>query len=396
MISICAQDLGKAYKIYARPIDSLKELVLRRTYHETFWALRDVGFSLPQGGTFGVVGENGAGKSTLLKLLAGTMKSTCGTLERNGRVAALLELGMGFHPDLSGEDNIRIGCAVLGLSPSETERRLPEIVAFSELQDFIHRPVKTYSSGMSVRLSFSVATSVDPDILVIDEVLSVGDLHFQKKCVDRMTAFREQGKTLILCSHSLYLVRQVCEQCLWLRNGRPAMLGSAMEVTEGYQDYVRARDGETAAQDTVEPGVQPEASVGASQICEVELDGECRDGVIESGGTLVLRIVASLEPDDRGNAHVGLRIGRNDGVWCYGVSTEMDQGTLYPLGGSRYGVTFVVEKLPLLAGEYTIDVGLANEAGIPYHNRRGAVNFRVRQETREFGVMRMPHRWERP
>ena len=396
MISLGVEDLGKAYKLYAKPIDSLKELLLRRTYHETFWALRGVDFALQPGGSLGVVGENGAGKTTLLQLLAGTMRATRGKLERNGRVSAILELGSGFHQELSGLDNVRIGCAVLGLSPAETERRLPDIVAFSELEDFVDRPVKTYSSGMYVRLAFSVATSVDADILVVDEALSVGDLHFQKKCVDRMAAFREQGNTLIFCSHNLYMVRQVCEQCLWLRSGQPAMLGPTLEVTNRYLDYMRARDAETATEPTRDDEAEVQDQQGGSRICAIDLDGDCHDGLISTGETLMLRIVTTLEPDARGNAHVGLQIGRNDGVTCYGVTTEMDQGTLYQMDGSKYGVNFVVEKLPLLAGEYSIDVALTNGAGMPFDKRKAAVSFRVRQGTREMGMMRMPHRWERP
>jgi lipopolysaccharide transport system ATP-binding protein len=401
--SVCAKDLGKAYRIYTKPVDSLKELFSRKTYHETFWALQDVDLEVPSGGALGVIGENGAGKTTLLQLLAGTMKPTCGTLQRSGRVSAILELGSGFHDELSGLDNIRIGCSVLGLPPAETERRVPEIIAFSELESVIHRPVKTYSSGMYVRLAFAVATSVDPDILVIDEALSVGDLHFQKKCVDRMTAFREQSKALIFCSHSLYLIRHVCEQCLWLRNGRPAMLGPTPEVTEHYQDHIRARDGETPPESTVlsatdtKRDVEEDTPTGDSRIHDVALIGECPNGPVRTGGTLMLRVVVTLEPDARGNAHVGLRINRNDGVSCYGVSTEMDSAVLYPLGGSRYGVTFVAEDLPLLAGEYAVDVGLANAVGIPYDRRRAAVDFRVTQgHAREIGMMRIPHRWEHP
>jgi lipopolysaccharide transport system ATP-binding protein len=397
MISLRVEDLGKAYRLYAKPVDSLKELLLRRPFHETFWALKGVDFTLGRSGSLGVVGENGAGKTTLLQLLAGTMKATSGRLERHGRVSAILELGSGFHPDLSGEDNVRIGCAVLGLSPAETERRLPAIVAFSELEDFIDRPVKTYSSGMYVRLAFSVATSVDPDILVVDEALSVGDQHFQKKCMDRMNEFRWQGNAMVFCSHSLYFVRQVTEQCLWLKNGRPVMLGPTIEVTERYQDYVRTRDGNAKEEPAGEDAARSDVSQGESYLSEVVLDGECHDDIVETGGTLVLRIVASLEAKARGDAHVGLKIERNDGVWCDGSSTEMDRGALHPLGGAKYGVNFVVDDLPLLAGEYSIDVFLIDGAGVhTYDMRKAAVNFRVRQGTKELGMTRIPHRWERP
>ena len=397
MISIRAQELGKAYKIYSRPIDSLKELLLRRTYHETFWALQGVDIELPHGGSLGVIGENGAGKSTLLKLLAGTMEATSGSLERNGRISAILELGSGFHPDLTGEDNIRIGCAVLGLSPAETEERIPQIISFSELGDFIQRPVKTYSSGMCVRLGFSVVTSVDPDILVVDEALSVGDQHFRKKCIDRMAEFLDQGKTIIFCSHDLYYIKQVCDQCLWLRNGQLEMLGPTMEVAECYQDYERGLDGDTWSDSHTEPATPVLPTRDATRLSEVSLGGDCRDGTIQSGERLTVRIVARLDPKDPDDAHIGLKIVRNDGVFCYGLSTEMDHQALYPMSGGEYGVTFVVERLPLLAGQYRVDVGVLDGNGLhPYAFSEGAGSFRVKQGTKELGLTRLSHRWEPP
>lgn len=397
MISIRAENLGKAYKIYARPIDSLKELLLRRTYHETFWALQGIDFSLLHGACLGVVGENGAGKSTLLKLLAGTMNSTCGTLERHGRVSAILELGTGFHPELTGEDNIRIGCAVLGLSPAETEQRLPAIIEFSELGDFIQRPVRTYSTGMYLRLAFSVVTSVDPDILIVDEALSVGDQHFQKKCMDRMAEFIDKGKTIIFCSHNLYYIKEVCDQCLWLRNGQIEMLGPTMEVTERYQDYERGRDGDTSSGSRAKQAEPLPPIRDNTRLGEVSLGGDCRDGIIQSGGRLTIRIVAWFDPKIRGDAHIGLRIVRNDGVCCYGVSTKMDGQTPYSMGGNEYGVTFVVDRLPLLAGQYSVDAVVLDGNGLhPYEYWEGDKSFRVRQGTQELGVARLGHRWEPP
>ena len=399
MISIRVEELGKSYNIYNKPIDSLKEWLFRRSYHETFWALRDVNFNLPYGASLGVVGENGAGKTTLLKLLAGTIAPTCGRIERNGRVSAILELGSGFHPDLSGRENIRLGCAVIGLSPSETEQRLPEIIAFSELENFIERPVKTYSTGMYARLAFSVATSVDPDIFVVDEALSVGDQHFKKKCMDRMIEFREQGKTLIFCSHILYFIQQVCDQCLWLRKGRPEMLGPTIEVTEGYQDYERSLD----AEDTPETANTTELSEkrfgGDTCLREVTLGGDCRDGIIETGGTFMVRVVVRLAPTVRTEgAHLAVIITRNDGMQCYGVSTEMDGVELYSLSGrGEFGINFVVEELLLLTGQYSLEIALLDDNGVHvYDFWKGVAPFKIHQNTKEIGVARLRHRWERP
>ena len=347
--SVRIRELGKAYEIFAKPIDGLKELLLRRSYHETFWALRNVNLTLARGASLGVVGENGAGKTTFLQLVAGTIAPTCGTVERNGRTSAILELGSGFHPDLSGLENVRLGCAMFGLSPSETEQRLPDIIAFSELEKFVERPVKTYSRGMYARLAFSVATSVEPDILVVDEALSVGDQHFQKKCIDHMMAFREQGNTLVFCTHALYFIQRVCDQCLWLRNGQPEMLGPTMEVIEEYRDYERSRDAEPASISREADAVLPEGRAfgGETHLREVTLGGDCQEGAIETGQTLKIRVIARLGAGAKAEGvDVGIMIVRNDMLRCYGVSTEMDNFELQPLPD---GYAFDLELQPILS-----------------------------------------------
>jgi lipopolysaccharide transport system ATP-binding protein len=393
VVGLEAENLGKVYPIYKRPIDSLKELILRRSFHDDFWALRGLDFSVPRGGTLGVIGQNGAGKSTLLRLLAGTIKPTEGRLQRRGRVSAVLELRSGFHGDLTGEDNIRIGCSVLGLSPSETEKILPVIIDFSELGHFVKRPIKTYSSGMVLRLGFSIVTSVDPDILIVDEALAVGDQHFQRKCVDRMTAFRDAGKTLVFCSHSMYLVRQLCERTLWLKGGKVEMLGPTIEVADRYQDYLRELNGKSAS------GAHrlPPSERKETFIVEVTLGGDCTGGVIDSHRKFELKMTARLGPSARGNAHLGVRIRRSDGVWCYGTGTHLDRESLRHIEADRYGINFVVDRLPLLEGEYEVDVYLFDGTGIHrFDGAQGAAFFRVRQHTKELGLVHLPHRWEDP
>lgn len=397
--SIYANELGKAYEIFDKPIDGLKEFLLRRCYHKTFWALQNVNLTLPRGASLGVVGENGAGKTTFLQLLAGTISPTCGTIERNGRTSAILELGSGFHPELSGVENIRLGCAMFGLTPSETEKRLPEIIAFSELEKFVDRPVRTYSTGMYARLAFSVSTSVNPDILVVDEALSVGDQHFQKKCIDHMMAFLEQGNTLIFCTHNLYFIQQICDLCLWLRNGQPAMLGPTMEVIEEYQDYARSRDADTESVSLQPDSAQPEGQRfgGETHLREVTLGGDCRHGAIETGQTLKIRVVARVAPAAKvEGVHVGIRICRNDKLVCYGVSTEMDNIELQSLTENDHGVSFVVEELPLLAGCYSVEVVLLDKKGVHIYDLwKGVSLLKVRHGTAEVGLVRLVHRWER-
>jgi lipopolysaccharide transport system ATP-binding protein len=423
MTSLRVEGLGKAYHLYKKPLDSLKELFLRRSYHETFWALRDINFAIPAGSSLGIVGENGAGKTTLLQLLAGTLAPSCGKVERHGRISAILELGSGFHADLSGRENIRLGCAMLGLSPGETEQRLPEIIAFSELEQFIDRPVKTYSSGMYLRLAFSVATSIAPDILVVDEHLSVGDEHFRKKCMDRMMAYLEHEKTLVLCSHQLYFIKQICDQCLWLHQGRPKMLGPTLEVIECYQDYERSRDAKTnptsqqavrtngkaalslakaESESVVAKNSAAQSKAGRSDdetyLCEAVLEGDGKNGAFQTGGTLAIRVVAHLSPEaQQEGAHLALVIVRNDNVQCYGFGTMLDDFLLVPLNGNRYGARIVIENLPLLAGQYSCSVALMDGKGMHcYEYWKSAAPFEVRQGTKEIGVSRLPYRWEKP
>ena len=210
------EGLGKRYRLFATPRDRLMSLLGLADRSTAHWALKDVSFALHRGQCLGVIGDNGAGKSTLLKLLAGTLQASHGQLHRVGRLTAILELGAGFHPDFTGRENLMFGGSFIGLGRDDMLRLSDEIIAFSELGEAIERPVKTYSSGMVVRLAFALVTAVQPEVLIIDEALAVGDQHFQKKCVQRIEAFRRNGCTVLFCSHSLYHVRQLCDQALWL------------------------------------------------------------------------------------------------------------------------------------------------------------------------------------
>ena len=234
--AIRVKNLSKCYQLYAQPSDRLKQFLWRgrRQYFREFWALRDASFEVAKGEVLGIIGRNGAGKSTLLQLLCGTLTPSAGEVEVRGRIAALLELGSGFNPEFSGRQNVFMSAAIMGLSQQEIEARFEEIVDFSGIRDFIDQPVKTYSSGMYVRLAFSVATSVDPDILVVDEALSVGDGEFARKSFDRIRTMKEAGKTILFCSHSLYQVEAFCDRVLWLDHGDLKLIGEPQEVVQQY------------------------------------------------------------------------------------------------------------------------------------------------------------------
>src|SRR5437870_6494440 len=241
-LAVRAVELTKQYNIYGRPIDRLVEFVTRRPRHTVFPALQDVTFEVERGETIGIIGQNGAGKSTLLKLLCSVTRPTSGTIESRGTIASILELGTGFHPEFSGRDNAALNAAILGLTPSQVRESLPKILEFSELGTFLDRPVKTYSSGMYMRLAFSVAVNVDPDILVIDEALAVGDGHFQKKCMDKIREFQERGKTILFCSHALYHINAICRRTLWLDRGHVMRFGPSSDVVHDYDTFLLERD----------------------------------------------------------------------------------------------------------------------------------------------------------
>ena len=237
MISV--QNASKLYRIYDKPSGRLKEILLRgrRKYHRDFWALEDVSLEVETGEAVGVIGRNGAGKTTLLQIIAGVLQPTRGGVSVEGRVTALLELGSGFNPEYTGRENILLSGQILGFSEEEMRRRMDVIVRFAELEGFIEQPVKTYSTGMLMRLAFASAIHVDPDVLIVDEALSVGDVYFQRKSIDRMEYFRKAGKTVLFVSHEPTLVQRFCARALWLEQGRVAMIGDAKEVVTSYQAF---------------------------------------------------------------------------------------------------------------------------------------------------------------
>ena len=392
MRTVSAENLGKAYRLYARPVDRALEWVLGRPRHQEFWALRELDLAVTAGEAVGIIGENGAGKSTLLALLTGTTRPTTGRVAVYGKLAAILELGAGFHPEFSGRHNARMHAALFGIAGAEADRRIEEAIAFSELGSFIDQPVRTYSSGMYVRLAFALAVSVDPEVLVIDEALAVGDQHFQTKCVDRITEFRARGKTILFCSHAMYQVKKLCDRALWLRQGRVAALGPVDEVIDQYLEYTRVRDQEDAAQQA--PATRQAAVL---RLLDVTIEGGEGDPpeTWQSGAALTVRVVlergagANLEPG------VGIAFVRNDGLVCYCVSTEMDGVTMERHVDGTYRAVLHVPHLPLLGGGYYLNVATIDNrsALVVYDVQERRCPFRVRNPSDEFGVMRIDHTW---
>lgn len=358
---------------------------------EDLWALRDVSFTVDRGETVGIIGPNGAGKSTALKLISRIIEPTSGEIEVNGRVGALLELGAGFHPDLSGRENIYLNGSILGLSRAEIERRMDAIVAFAELERFIDMPVKHYSSGMYVRLGFSVAVHTEPEVLLVDEVLAVGDATFQRKCLDKIDQLRRQGVTILFVSHSAGTVRNLCSRAIWLDEGRIVADGSTEAVVARYLDHSRAEENRSgiAGEDGKRWGS------GKVQITEVRLlDGEGQEKQhFRTGESLTVEMRYQAEEQVE-RPVFGLAIHRSDGLHITGPNTQF-AGQETPWIEGEGIVRYNVPSLPLLEGRYFISVAAHNREDTEmydYHDR--LYPFRVLYSKGErYGILSMKGEW---
>lgn len=375
---IAARNLGKTYRDYPSPWARLLEKVTGTPRHTPIHALGGVDFELRAGESLAVLGENGAGKSTLLKILSGVTVPSEGSMEVRGRVASLLELGMGFHPELTGRQNIRLNAAMMGLEDQAIVAKTPSIIEFSELGAFIDRPVKTYSTGMAMRLGFAVAAQLEPDVLIVDEALSVGDGYFQKKCMDRIRELLDGGTTLLFCSHAMYYVTTFCRRALWLRDGRPVVMGPVEEVVREYELFLLEkgdaggdapaadRDGEMATLLAVEVsglGDEPEQMS--------EDDGGASRCRVRPGDPLTVEI--SWRSSQKTNSapgtrfHLGISFDRIDGVEVMSLATHLD-GREPIAGEGRARLT--IPSLPMLKGQYDLVVYLLDEHGLHVYDRR--------------------------
>jgi lipopolysaccharide transport system ATP-binding protein len=359
-------------------------LLAGRAAPRVFRALDGVSFDLRRGESLGVIGENGAGKSTLLKIVAGVIQPTRGTIAVGGRVGALLELGSGFHPEYTGLANVDLAAALLGLSPREIDAKRAEILAFADIGEHIHDPIKHYSSGMVVRLGFAVATALAPDVLITDEVLAVGDESFQKKCVAWMERYLSGGGTLLLCSHSMYHVRKLCRSALWLKDGRVERYGPAAEVTQAYLAFheeksARAKRPIAAAQ---------AAATGVYAIRALDVEPGAS---IAQGGDL--RLSGEVYSPDGRAPVVLVGIVRADGTPVYGVATDMDGVSPRKTASDRYAFALTLPRLELLPGKYFVRVHALDPEGVRLfdHVERELL---VTGETREMGMVRLEHRWD--
>jgi len=392
---VSVRGVHKWYRIYASPAERIKRVLGRRSRYLDVQALDDVSFEIPAGTAVGIIGENGAGKSTLMKVVAGTTTPTAGQVEVSGVVAAILELGAAFHPEFSGRDNAVLYGALMGLDREVMEARLGDIVAFAELGEFIDHPVKSYSTGMAMRLAFAVATHVDPDVLVVDEALAVGDGYFQKKCIDTIRRIKDGGATILFCSHAMYYVTMFCERALWIAHGRVEREGPALEVVDAYEAYLQLRDSrrlEAAAETKVAPatGVR---QVG--RITAVRPGGQDVGSPLElvTGDELAVDVeFVSLRADEA--FHVAVTLDTLDGRCVLAASTFRD-GADPVTGQTRYAVRFRTPSMPLATGTFHVYAFLLDETGLHIHDQvilPEAV--RVTSPTWTPSLIEVEHEWE--
>jgi ABC-2 type transport system ATP-binding protein len=346
--AIAVEDVAKKFRLFHERPSSVKErlLRLRRSRAEDFWALRDVTFAVPEGRTWGLIGANGSGKTTLLKIMAGILRPTGGRVTTRGRIAALLELGAGFHPELTGRENVYLNASILGLSRKEIDRYFDDIVAFAELEEFIDSQVKYYSSGMFVRLGFAVAVHVDPEILLIDEVLAVGDEAFQRKCIRRVRELQKEGRTIVFVTHAVQQVHQICDGAAMLEHGQVRALGDVSEVIREYRVLMLSRHVGFARKDLT----------GDADIASVEfLDRDARPStVVPPGGQFQVQVdVRANQPVEDPVVSMVINDANGDFVWRTGTA-DMRLG----LVGGKLRVTFDMKTLPLAEGRYSLTLGV--------------------------------------
>ena len=378
MTRIAVNNLYKDFKIYDKPQDRLVEIILRNPRHQVYHVLSDISFALADGKSLGIIGDNGAGKSTLLKLLVGILQPTSGSIQLKGQVAALLELGAGFHPEFTGRRNIYLNAALLGVPDENIPDIENDIIEFSELDYFIDRPVKTYSSGMFVRLAFSIATMVRPDILVIDEALSVGDLAFQKKCVQRMNEFREQQKTMVFCSHSMFHVQELCDTAIWLDKGKIQEIGDSDKVVGHYEDYCNSKK----VYHSIREDMPHENNTGSSneepkvQDCKINsLTASSPEGIELTSLTPLDDVVLQMEVEVladgiEGNFGFAFMKSAEEPVASF-LTTDINHIEKGPFHkGDKFTVSLTVKNLAMRVGDFYVLGGLADKSGLLWYETK--------------------------
>lgn len=385
------EGLLKEYHIYDRPLERLKELFLHAKKHRVFRALGPLDIEIRRGEALGVVGENGAGKSTFLKLATGVIEPSSGTIIVDGKVSSILELGTGFNPEFTGRENVLLNAALYGISPGDINKRIVKIENFADIGEFFDMPVKIYSSGMYMRLAFSLAVHVDADIIVIDEALAVGDGAYEKKCIDRIWGLKRSGITILFCSHSVYTVANFCDRVMWLKEGRAQGIGETKEVISRYEDYLREKE---RIEKTEMPILSNSIEKKVAEVKGVKIiaDGKpVETSVMHSSN---LEVILDFEIYEDTDVYVGFAVDRNDGLCCY-ANSMVKEGIKPFHGPGIYSTSIYFKEVPLLGGAYKFVFFLLDATGICVFDREESKIIKVATKEKEWGVCYLQHGWKR-
>lgn len=408
--SIEVENLSKVYKLYDKPSDRLKEALspVKKCYHKDFYALRDLNFKIKPGETVGFVGKNGSGKSTLLKLLTEVLTPTEGSLKINGKVSALLELGAGFNNEYTGMENIYLNGTIMGYSREEMDKRVDDIVKFADIGEYINQPVKTYSSGMFVRLAFAVAINVEPDILIVDEALAVGDVRFQLKCMDKFLEFKEKGITILYVSHDINSIKRFCTRAIWINEGHLEADGDVDLITDKYLDYLKMLDaqseekddakdntGNDVAKSVAEGERDLESTVEIAEVVSLKIMNSRGEETeeIEHGEKVSLTLTYYVNDTTIKNPVVGIALLRLDNLYVCGLNTLLDKVDV-PWEKGYNSVTLTYDSFNLVGGGYYFDVAVYDQtASVPFDYRTKYREIFVKMGYIAEGIEILPHKW---
>ncbi len=400
MSALSVQNLSKVYKLYGSKNDRLKEVInpFKKKYHHEFFALKDVNFTVQTGETIGIIGKNGSGKSTLLKIISGILSPSAGSFKTSGKVSAILELGAGFNPEYTGIENVYLNGMIMGFTREEMNAKLDSIISFADIGDFIYQPVKMYSSGMYVRLAFAIAINVDPDILIIDEALAVGDIKFQQKCYRKINDFREQGKTILFCTHDTGAILSFCSSCIWIHDGHVKTFGEPDEVVKQYQAFMyydqnvnmgintnSVQLSESESREIPWDGIKEcsffgEGGAEITDVCFYMEETGKAINILKGGEKVVLGVRATCSSSIK-LPLIGFNVKNSYGIVVFGTNTDQEKSSIASLKiGQTIEIFFTFTFPPLSNGIYSIDLALADgtqENHIQHNWKHDVFSFKI-------------------
>jgi teichoic acid transport system ATP-binding protein len=360
--TIEVRDLSKVYHLYNKPSDRIRETfsIRKKKYSKEHYALKNINLKINKGESIGIVGTNGSGKSTLLKLVTGVVTPTTGTIKTDGKIAALLELGAGFNPEYTGIENIYLNGTMMGYTEEEMKKRVPDIIEFADIGEFINQPVKSYSSGMFARLAFAVSINVEPDILIVDEALSVGDTRFQVKCIDKMRELQESGTTILFVTHAIEQIKRFCTRAIWIKNGELIEDGEASQVVDLYDNFMKYGEKKIEKVNNEDEFRLPENSDYLAVIQKVSIN----KNMFKTFEKLEVEVTYDVYDNHMEDLQVGVAFYSLDRkIYVFGPNTNLDKISV-PQKQGRHVVKYIVPELMLMGGDYTVDVGIFNSGGI--------------------------------